>query len=59
MPLGHIGEWRYSSTTRNFGIDEGDWSPIRPGRFALQERAPGTHCTGGWVGLRASPDAVE
>jgi hypothetical protein len=23
------------------------------------KKAPGTHCIGGWVGLRASLDAVE
>jgi hypothetical protein len=36
----------------------GEWSVSRPGRFAPRERAPGTHWIGGWVGLRASLDAV-
>jgi hypothetical protein len=31
----------------------------RPGRFTPWERAPGTHCIGGWVGPRAGLDAVE
>jgi hypothetical protein len=26
-------------------------------RFTPRERAPGTHCTGGWVGPRAGLDA--
>jgi hypothetical protein len=30
----------------------------RPGRFASKERAPGTYCVGGWVGLRAGLDTV-
>jgi hypothetical protein len=30
-----------------------EWSVPRPGRFTPEERAPGTHCTGGWVGPRA------
>jgi hypothetical protein len=29
----------------------GEWSALRPG-----ERTPGTHWTGGWVGLRAGLD---
>ena len=31
------------------------WSTPRPGLFAPGER-PGTHCIGGWLGLRAGPD---
>jgi hypothetical protein len=40
-------------------LDEGKWSASRPGLFTPGERAPGTHWTGGWVGLRARLDAVE
>jgi hypothetical protein len=40
-------------------IDGGEWSTSRPSRFPPRERAPGTHWTGGWVGPRAGPDAVE
>jgi hypothetical protein len=36
----------------------GEWSASRPGCFTPWERAPGTHRTGGWVGPRASLDAV-
>jgi hypothetical protein len=35
-----------------------EWSASRPGRFTPRERAPGTHCTEGWVGLRAILDGV-
>jgi hypothetical protein len=31
----------------------GEWSALCPGHFAPRERAPGTHCVGGWVGPRA------
>jgi hypothetical protein len=37
----------------------GDWSDSRPGRFTRGERAPGTHCIGGWVDPRAGLDDVE
>jgi hypothetical protein len=37
----------------------GEWSPSRPDRFTPEERAPGTHWIGGWVGLRAGLDDVE
>jgi hypothetical protein len=39
-------------------LDGGDWSASRPGRFSFRERASGTHCIGGSVGLRAGLDAV-
>jgi hypothetical protein len=31
----------------------GEWSASRPCRFTPEERAPGTHWIGGWVGPRA------
>jgi len=38
---------------------EGDeWSAARPGRTLPRER-PGTHFTGGWVGLRAGLDGTD
>jgi hypothetical protein len=37
----------------------GEWSASRPCRFTPMERAPGTHWTGGWVGLRTSLDDME
>jgi hypothetical protein len=37
----------------------GEWSSSRPGRFTLRERAPGTHCIGGWVDPRAGLDKME
>jgi hypothetical protein len=37
----------------------GEWSNSRPGRFTSGERAPGTHCIGGWVDLRAGLDDLE
>jgi hypothetical protein len=35
-------------------LDGCEWSASRPGRFTARERAPGTHCIGGWVGHRYS-----
>jgi hypothetical protein len=53
-----VGEWMYSSTHSLTSALDGEWSALRPGRFTLRERAPGTHWIGGWVGLRAVLDAV-
>lgn len=36
----------------------GEWSSLSPGYFAPRERAPGTLWTEGWLGLRASLDAL-
>jgi hypothetical protein len=35
------------------------WSASHTGRFNPEERAPGTHWLGGWVGPRVCLDAVE
>jgi hypothetical protein len=35
------------------------WSDSRPGRFTPEERIPGTHWMGGWVGSRAGMNDVE
>jgi hypothetical protein len=54
-----MGKWRYSSIHSLISaLDGGEWSASRPGRFTPRERAPGTHWIGGWVGLRATLDAV-
>jgi hypothetical protein len=34
----------------DLGLDGGEWSVSRPGRFTPRERAPGIHWIGGWVG---------
>jgi hypothetical protein len=39
-------------------VDGGEWSASRPGRFTPREKPPGIHWVGGWVGPRASFDAV-
>jgi hypothetical protein len=55
---GTLGERRYSSYSfSTLALDGGEWSASRPGRaFTPGERTPSTHCTGGWVGLRAGLD---
>jgi hypothetical protein len=35
-------------------LDEGKRSASRPGRFTPEERVPGNHWIGGWVGLHKS-----
>jgi hypothetical protein len=40
-------------------LDGGEWSASRPGSVFPRERAVGTHCTGGWVGLRAGLDTED
>jgi hypothetical protein len=54
-----LGEWKHSSTHSLTSIlDGGEWSASHSGRFTPRERAPSTHCTGGYVGPRAGLDAV-
>jgi hypothetical protein len=36
-----------------------EWSTSRHGRFTPEERVPGTHWIGGWLGLSTGPDDVE
>jgi hypothetical protein len=56
---GVLEKWMYSSThSLTSVLYRGEWSASRPGRFTPRERVPGTHCRGGWVGLRAVLDAV-
>jgi hypothetical protein len=60
-PWRRIGEWRYSSTHSLIsGLDGGEWSASRHGRFTPppRGRATGTHWIRGWVGSRAVLDAV-
>jgi hypothetical protein len=40
-------------------LDGHEWSASRPSHFAPGEIAHGTHWIGGWVGPRASQNAVE
>jgi hypothetical protein len=54
-----LGDRRYSSYSFLTSALEGGWVvsiTLRP-RFTPGQRAPGTHCTGGWVGPRAGLDA--
>jgi hypothetical protein len=37
----------------------GQWSTSLLGRFTPEERAPGTHWIGGWVGLRTGLEDAE
>jgi hypothetical protein len=39
-------------------LDGGEWSASRHGHFTPGERAPNTHCIGGWMGTRAGLDAL-
>jgi hypothetical protein len=39
-------------------LDGGEWSVTRPGRFIPGEGGAGTHWIWGWLGPRASPEAV-
>jgi hypothetical protein len=36
-----------------------EWLTSRPGRFTHAEIRPGNHCTGSWVGPRASLDNIK
>jgi hypothetical protein len=49
MPLGRVGEWRYSSTHfLTSALDGGEWSASHIGRFTPRVRAPGTDRRLGW-----------
>jgi hypothetical protein len=48
----------YINSFFDLSLDGGKCSASRPGRVTPRERAPGTHWTRGWVGLRAVLDAV-
>jgi hypothetical protein len=48
----------YLHSFLTLALDGGEWSASRPGRFTPGEKAPGTRWIGGWVGPRASLDAV-
>ena len=52
-PRGGVEVQLYSFMTS--ALDGSGWSASRHGRLYPRER-PGTHCTGGWVGLRAGLD---
>jgi hypothetical protein len=53
----HGGAWRYSSYAfLTSALDGGEWSASRPDRALPRRKTAGTHCTGGWVGLRAGLD---
>jgi hypothetical protein len=40
-------------------LDGDEWSASRPGRFILEERAPGTHWIDGWVGPSVCMEAIK
>jgi hypothetical protein len=54
----HLDDRRYSSYPfLTSALEGGEGSASRPGRaLPPGERAPDTHCTGGWVGPRAGLD---
>jgi hypothetical protein len=60
--LYHEGVWGVDVSIHIFltsALVGGEWSASRSDRFIPGERAPGTHCIGGWLGLRAGLNAVE
>jgi hypothetical protein len=59
VPWRRIGGVGYSSThSLTSALNGGEWSASRPSRFTPLERAPVTHCRGGWVGPRAGVHGV-
>jgi hypothetical protein len=51
------GKRRYSSYSfSTLALDWGEWSSCPSRALAPGKGPPGTHCTGGWVGPRASLD---
>jgi hypothetical protein len=62
-PTRHGGAWgerRYTSYSFSTSeLDGGEWSASRPSRTLPWGKDAGTHCTGGWEGLRASLDTED
>jgi hypothetical protein len=54
-----MGEWRYSSTILDLGIDGEKWSASRHGRLTQAERGPGTYGIAGLVSPRVGLDTVK
>jgi hypothetical protein len=57
IPVKVIGKivWGSGGIALSFltsALDGSEWWASRPNRFTPGERAPGTHCIGGWVGPR-------
>jgi hypothetical protein len=40
-------------------LDGGEWTASRPSRYTPEDRAPGTHWIGSWVGPEAGLDAMK
>jgi len=40
-------------------VGGGEWTALCMILFTLEERIPGTHCLGGWVGQRFFGDTLE
>jgi hypothetical protein len=59
VSFSRMGDWRHRFSILTSELDGGNGPASRPRRFTPEERAPGTHCSGGWVGPRAGLDAVE
>jgi hypothetical protein len=56
-PWRRLGKRMYSSYSfLTSTLDGGEWSASRPDSAFPGERTSDTHCTGGWVGLRAGLD---
>jgi hypothetical protein len=56
--FGGGGGGKYSSYSfLTLELDGGEWSASRPAALYPEERTPGTHWIGGWVGPRAGLDA--
>jgi hypothetical protein len=58
MQRRRMREWRYRPPSLTSTLDAGDWSASRTGQFTARDGTPVLH-TEGWVGPRASLDAVE
>jgi hypothetical protein len=54
-----LGSWGIAPSFLISGLDGGEWSTSRLGRFTPRERAPSTHWIRGWVGPIVGLDAVE
>jgi hypothetical protein len=59
MPRRYMEDGGIAPPILTSALHRGEWLASRPGRFTPGDRVPCSRLIGGWVGPRASLDAME